>query len=188
MKVLLKIFFIVCSCFTLYGMYTPLENGHSLMQEDSLRYYTPAKEKLSTFERSFKPSYYDTEVYLFKKTDTAKTAGISLDQSYALPETTRGYRVQLFSSNLFDEATAFKNNVNTLFPELWVYMVYETPSYKIRVGDFTNRTAANNLAQELAKKGLRDGWVVPDTIIKNQQPKPPTPIPIDSTSTHHDDF
>jgi hypothetical protein len=150
--------------------------------EDSL-VYTPRKEKLSTFERSFKPSNYDTEVYLFKKNDTSRTVGTSIDQFTSAPaETLHGFRVQLLSSQVYDVAVASRDNLIAAFPDLWVYMVYEAPSFKIRVGDFTNRSDANVLVNELSKMGYKDGWVVPDKIIKNQLPKPPLPVPIDSTS------
>jgi hypothetical protein len=65
---------------------------------------------------------------------------------------------------------------------MWIYTVYESPAFKIRIGDFVNRADANSFVGILAKKGFRDGWVVPDKIIKNQPPKPPAPIPIDSTT------
>ncbi len=140
------------------------------------------KEKLLMYERSFIPSYYDTEAYLFKKNDSTKTSGASLDQSYyAQPETLQGFRVQLFSTAVYDDASAFRNSLSAAFPDAWIYMVYEAPSFKIRIGDFTNRSDATLFVAELSKKGFRDGWIVQDKIIKNQQPKPPIPVPIDST-------
>ncbi|MBW7889064.1 MAG: hypothetical protein H3C35_12025, partial [Bacteroidetes bacterium] len=120
MKTIVNGVFALFLYFILSGMNHGAAERELFNEQDTL-YYSSPKEKLSTYERSFKPSYYDTEVYLFKKNDTTKTVAVALDQTYALPETTQGFRVQLFSSNLYDEATAFKNNVNTLFPELWVY-------------------------------------------------------------------
>lgn len=145
--------------------------------------YQPRKEKLSTFERSFKPSFYDTEVYLYKKGDTAKYYGRSLDNmSLAIPETTQGFRVQLIATNNYDEALTVRNDLLVRFPALWFYTVYEVPAYKIRVGDFISRAQANPVLDIFRNEGFKNAWIVPDRIIKNQPPKPPLPEPIDSTS------
>ncbi len=145
--------------------------------------YQPRKEYLNTFERSFKPSYYDTEVYLYKKDDSTKTAGRSIDQlTTAAPETLQGFRVQLLATNMFEEANAVRNSITQLFPELWIYLVFEAPTYKVRSGDFSNRAEAKSLLDQFKAQGYRNAWIVPDKIIRNQLPKPPMPIPIDSTS------
>ena len=145
--------------------------------------YQPRKEYLNTFERSFKPSYYDTEVYLYKKDDSTRTAGRSIDQlTTAAPETLQGFRVQLLATNMFEEASAVRNSITQLFPELWIYLVFEAPTYKIRAGDFSNRAEAKSLLDQFKAQGYRNAWIVPDKIIRNQLPKPPMPIPIDSTS------
>ena len=141
------------------------------------------KERLSTFERSFKPSFYDTEVYLYKKNDTSKTAGRSIDQlTSAPPETLQGFRVQLLATNNYDEANTTRNTLIQSFPEMWIYLIFESPTYKIRIGDFANRAEAKTLLDQFQSQGYKKAWIVPDQIIRNQLPKPPLPVPIDSTS------
>ncbi|MFA6468087.1 MAG: SPOR domain-containing protein [Bacteroidota bacterium] len=145
--------------------------------------YTQRKELLGTFERSFKPSFYDTEVYLFKRNDSTKTNGRSIDQlTAAPPETLQGFRIQLLATNNFDEANTTRNALTLANHDLWIYLVFEAPTYKIRVGDFVNRAEAKPLLQMFQEQGFRKAWIVPDRIIKNQPPKPPLPTPIDSTS------
>src|SRR5512141_280772 len=66
-------------------------NAQSSVSSDSL--HQPRKERLSTFEHSFKPSFYDTEVYLYGKNDSSKTFGKAIDQlTSAPPETLQGFR------------------------------------------------------------------------------------------------
>ena len=155
--------------------------AQSLSSSDSL--YQPRKEKLSTFESSFKPSFYDTEVYLYGKNDSAKTSGKAIDQlTSAPPETLQGFRIQLLATNNFDDANATRNTFSLTFPDLWVYLVFEAPTYKIRVGDFANRAEAKPLLDQFHEQGYKTAWIVPDRIIKNQPPKPPIPAAIDSTS------
>ncbi len=147
--------------------------------------YLPLKEKLSTFERSFKPSFYDTEVYLYKKNDSTKTQGRAIDQlTAAPPETLQGFRIQLLATNNYDDANITRTTLTASFPELWIYLVFEAPTYKIRVGDFVNRAEAKTLMDQFQKQGFKTAWIVPDRVIKNQPPKPPLPIPFDSTSVN----
>lgn len=162
----------------------PFDHDSSLTpgETDSLT-AQPRKESLNTFERSFKPSFYDTEVYLYKKDDTAKAIGRSIDAlTSAVPETLQGFRVQILATNVYDEALTVRNDIITRYPDLWVYTVYEVPAYKIRIGDFLNRAEATAVLNKFREEGFRTAWIVPDRIIKNQPPKPPLPEPIDSTS------
>jgi len=155
--------------------------AQSLDSSDS--FVGPRKEQLSTFERSFKPSFYDTEVYLYGKSDSTKTFGKTIDQlTSAPPETLQGYRIQILATNNFDEANTTRNSFNQTFPDLWIYLVFEAPTYKIRVGDFSNRAEAKTLLEQFQAQGFKKAWIVPDRIIKNQPPKPPIPAAIDSTS------
>lgn len=143
----------------------------------------PKKERLKTFERSFRPSFYDTEVYLYKKTDTTKSFGRLIDNvTAALPETLQGFRIQLIATTNYDEALSVKNEINKAYPDLWIYTVFEAPSYKVRVGDFTSRAEAKPMLDKFKSEGFKTAWIVPDKIIRNQLPKPPLPPPIDSTT------
>lgn len=174
---------IVSALFILPAVWFSTPKMYAQDAADTLQFLK--KEKLSTFERSFKPSFYDNEVYLFKKSDTARVNGTLLDQpTLAPPETLQGFRVQLLSTNNYDDALALRNELNIHYPDLWIYTVYETPAYKIRAGDFINRSEAKAVADKLQQDGYTTAWIVPDRVIINQPPKPPLPEPIDSTSVH----
>ena len=145
--------------------------------------YQYHKENLNTYERSFRPSFYDTEVYLYKKNDTTKSSGKPLDNvTVAQPETLQGFRIQLVATTNYDEALAARSELNKQYPDLWIYTVFEAPTYKIRAGDFTNRAEARPMLEKFRSEGFKTAWVVPDKIIRNQTAKPPLPPPIDSTS------
>lgn len=138
---------------------------------------------LEVFEKAFTPSLYDTEFYLYGKDDTGKVMGRAVHRmSAAPPETLQGYRIQLLATNGFDEANETRNLLTAEFPELWIYLVFEAPTYKIRVGDFVNRAEAKSLLDQFQAKGYRKAWIVPDRIIRNQPPKPPVPVPFDLSS------
>jgi hypothetical protein len=56
-----------------------------------------------------------------------------------------------------------------------VYVVYDAPVYKIRVGDFVNRYEANQRLPEFTEKGYRDAWIVPDRIVQRKFVRVPLP-------------
>lgn len=173
---------IIILLFSAAGFYTPTVSAN---ESDSLQYQT-RKEKLSTFEKSFKPSFYDTEVYLFKKNDTTKTEGRAIDNfTTAPPETVQGYRVQLIATSEYDQAINLRNELNIKYPDLWIYTMYDAPLYKLRAGDFSNRAEAKMFLDKIQSDGYRKAWIVPDRIVKNQPPKPPLPQQIDSTAVQN---
>lgn len=67
--------------------------------------------------------------------------------------TTVGYRVQVFSDNnqrtAKGQAQARERNVAARFPELNVYLLYKSPSWRVRVGDFKTRGEAEQVMHEI---------------------------------------
>lgn len=134
---------------------------------------------LDVFERDFSPSHYDVAIaevesssvrYTTIGRDTASLAGNSA------VELVPGYRVQVMFSNSIDEATKVKSEVSVLFPADIVYMLYDSPYYRIRVGDFQERSGAARALKILLDKGYGQSWIVPDRVVNNPV-KPPPPIP-----------
>ncbi|MBQ7941970.1 MAG: SPOR domain-containing protein [Muribaculaceae bacterium] len=64
-----------------------------------------------------------------------------------------GYRIQVFSDN--NQRTAKSNaqvrerNIATQFPELKVYLLYKSPTWRVRVGDFKTRGEAEQIMHEI---------------------------------------
>ena len=143
------------------------------------------KEKLSTYEKSFKPSEYDTDLELIHKKENQPRPIVDVPVetfTVAEPDTVEGFRIQVFASNNYDEAVAVRNALNLELPVQWVYMVYDAPTYKVRVGDYTNRADANLAVDGYIDRGYKGAWVVPDRVVANPPPKPAAPLPSDSTA------
>jgi hypothetical protein len=150
---------------------------------DSLHH--PQQGILNIFEKSFRPSEYDADLHLKSKNsgDTTRHIAIPPDTfAVAPPDTVQGYRIQVLATNDFDEATSARNSLTIALPKLWVYMVYDAPTYKIRVGDYVNRSDAYLSLDSLVAMGYKEAWIVPDRVIKNPPPKPVAPTSADSTS------
>jgi len=81
---------------------------------------------------------------------------ISLDLVQSVIE---GYRVQVLATRYFERADSFaiimKNTVSDS-----VYVDFETPNYKVRVGDFIERESAESLQQDLVQMGYNSAWIL----------------------------
>lgn len=64
---------------------------------------------------------------------------------YAASSTMSGFRVQIFmeiGNEAVDHANVVKREFEEQYPELPIYLSYEQPYYRLRVGDFRNRVEA----------------------------------------------
>lgn len=85
--------------------------------------------------------------------------------------TVPGFRVQLASTQNLLEALSTKSLADTLLPNYDVYIIYDAPYYKVRVGDFRNRYDADRAVSYLASHGFPDAWSVPDNVFRNPVPR-----------------
>ena len=133
------------------------------------------KDFLAKYEKTFNPSDYDVDISVIKaeeKKQQSEFDGPSLLVT-ALPETIPGFRVQVFLTQNIDEANSIKDTVAAQLPDEWVYTIYDSPYYKVRVGNFPDRPSANLMVKKLVNGGYKDAWAVPDNILKNPPPKLP---------------
>ena len=81
---------------------------------------------------------------------------LSLDSIQSVSE---GYRVQVLATRYFERADSLavimKNTVSDS-----VYVDFEAPNYKVRVGDFIDRDTAETLQQELVQMGYNSAWIL----------------------------
>lgn len=84
--------------------------------------------------------------------------------------TGRGYRIQIFSGNnqreSKTEAYAKEKEINTLFTNLDTYVTFQSPFWKLRVGNFRTSEEAHAMLRELKKSFPRwkEMFIVPDVI------------------------
>ena len=45
-----------------------------------------------------------------------------------------------------------------------IYIIFELPNYKLRVGNFLNRKEAESFQKKIVRLGYRTAWVVPTMI------------------------
>lgn len=134
---------------------------------------TTLKEFLSSYEKTFDPSDYDVDVNIIKEEEKRRQIieEVELNYTTAIPETIPGFRVQILLTQDIDHAQQTKENISSLLMDEWVYIVHDSPNYKVRIGDFTDRSSANQLIKKIIDAGYKNAWVVPDRVLKNPPPK-----------------
>lgn len=97
-------------------------------------------------------------------------ADVGIDQllqSYINQQQTRqimpGYRIQVAQNSNREIVRAEKTNALSRFPQYEVYEVYESPSFKIRIGDFRTRISGYKALQD-SKLVFKKAFLIEDKI------------------------
>jgi len=70
-----------------------------------------------------------------------------------------GYRVQILATRYFGYADSLAISISSKIIDS-VYVEFETPNYKVRVGDFIDRDSAELLQQKLLNMGYKSAWIL----------------------------
>ena len=78
----------------------------------------------------------------------------------------KGYRLMLLSTNDRDVAMSLRSKLLQQYPEHKVYMAYQNPFIKIKMGNFVEKADAEKLKKQLLAQKLVTGniYVLPETI------------------------
>ena len=70
-----------------------------------------------------------------------------------------GFRVQVFATQDRRKAEGIKEELSFKLDES-IYIIFEAPNYKVRIGNFIDRRKAENFRIELAKNGYSSAWII----------------------------
>jgi hypothetical protein len=154
--------------------------GCGSSRETSTGRTASSEDEVRTYESSFRPSDHDPQNQKTTRPilSTAETSAVVVPLESAEPaslDMIQGYRVQVFSSTSIDEARAKKEEMDLLVPGEWFYLEYESPSYKVRAGNFATRLEADRFARMLSEQGYAGCWAVPRRIYRQPPKKPIVP-------------
>lgn len=76
----------------------------------------------------------------------------------------QGWKIQLFSTKNFYEADSIKNLANDQFPNEEVLSIFNSPYYKIRIGNCKDRNNAEQLLQDAKNRQFNSAWIIPSRI------------------------
>lgn len=132
----------------------------------------PPKHPMSYYESTLRPAMFDADVDSVRRVHEAERERQALeipkDSLVLQEETILGFRIQISSTASIDDAGAVKAAAQTLFTADTVYVVYDPPVYKVRVGDFTSRLDANQRLPNVQEGGYPDAWIVPDKVVRRK--------------------
>lgn len=76
----------------------------------------------------------------------------------------QGYRIQVISTNNRTKAMEAKTRIYQHFPELKAYLMYQSPYFKLKVGNFIEREEAENYLQSILTLFPTGVYVVRDIV------------------------
>jgi hypothetical protein len=77
----------------------------------------------------------------------------------------KGFRLQIISTNNREEAFRIKADAITKFPDQKVYALFQSPNFKIRIGNFLKREDAEKFRKDIVSKYYPNGvYIVEDAI------------------------
>ena len=93
-----------------------------------------------------------------------KQGALNMAIKKASARTAHGYRLLVVNTNKRDEAIAAKTKIYTYFPELKAYLVYQSPYFKLKAGNFRTREEAQQYQKNLSVYFPKGVFIVNDVI------------------------
>ena len=69
------------------------------------------------------------------------------------------FRIQIFESSVASIARAEAKRFQNILGDT-VYTDFETPLYKLRIGNFQNRKDAEEAVESISRLGAKDAWII----------------------------
>ena len=70
-----------------------------------------------------------------------------------------GFRVQILATKQLSKAEKLQKDLSSILNQK-IYIVFEAPNYKVRVGNFIDRKKAEIFRQLIIKKGHQSSWII----------------------------
>jgi hypothetical protein len=156
---------------------TSTNSRYSKTDEQKKKENTSTEDKIantSTLKEDFDITPYKTEIVIpEKKTYSRKNEkniwfDYGTQQTETKPKslvgTEQGYRVLVLTTDNFEEADQIKADIYFSKIADEVYVDFEPPFYKVKVGDFESQKSADDLKFKLSQLGYKEAKVIKDKI------------------------
>jgi len=171
-----KIFIVVTLLISLFGC-------ASSKKETRVTDSFPAEEK---YDESFDPLLLNDEDITFKKpvnvieiSDTILIPSQDSTEQEIIEENKLidGFRIQIISTKDLENAARAKSIAIEQFEDLEIkfYLEFDSPYYKVRLGDFKSRGEAESIREIIRSRGYPKAWIVKTKVWSN----PEFPVPGD---------
>jgi len=88
----------------------------------------------------------------------------NFEQKHKIVETVDGYRVLVVATDDMGAANSVRADILAKIKRKEVYISFEPPFYKVKIGDFTDITESNNLKFKLNQLGYTEARVIQETV------------------------
>lgn len=124
--------------------------------------------KTSPYDESFDPNTLNDDDIVITKYDQpvsavkAETKEIVGNTENVEIKEIRGYRVQIIATKSIEAASQAEMEAKDIFDALShkVYLIFDAPNYKVRVGDVASRDEADEIREIAKDYGYRGAFVV----------------------------
>lgn len=93
-----------------------------------------------------------------------KQAQINEETTRGSRRSMQGFRIQIMNTTDRNAALEAKTKAYQLYPELKAYLLYQSPYYRIKVGNFKTRQEANDYMKSLLRDFNNNVFIVRDVI------------------------
>jgi hypothetical protein len=76
----------------------------------------------------------------------------------------KGFRVQVISTSNRDDAFKAKADLLAKFPDQKCYIIFQSPNFKVRIGNFLKRDDAENFRKQITNLFSQGIYIVDDAI------------------------
>ena len=76
----------------------------------------------------------------------------------------KGYRIQILSTRSRDEAFKLKTELLQMFPNQQTYILFQSPYFKVRIGNYFRRPDAESFKNRFLQKLSQNVYIVEDAI------------------------
>ena len=80
----------------------------------------------------------------------------SIDSTQIISE---GFRVQFLATKQLAKAEQLQKDLSTILNQN-IYIDFEAPNYKVRIGNFIDRNKAEIFRQNIIKEGYESSWII----------------------------
>ena len=124
------------------------------------------------YDESFDPnSLNDDDIVIAKHDEPLAAANKNdtdlntADEEVAYKEA-NGFRVQILATKNIETATVTEQEAKDLFQNSnhKVYLIFDAPLYKVRVGDVTSRDSAEEIRDIAKDYGFKEAFIVPSKV------------------------
>jgi len=91
----------------------------------------------------------------------------SPQQASPVQGTAEGFRIQCVASSSIETVRAYKKEIESKL-KYPAYIVFAEPYYKLHIGDFASRQAAESALVRVKEGGYREAWIVRSPISSGQ--------------------